>query len=258
MWVVSRTRADYLDFLERRHRPAHRGRTADRWAGFLLPHLRTDMRVLDLGCGPGSITRGLAGRVIGLDLHPLPIEDLPVVRGDAMVLPFPDQVFDALYLNAVLQHVDDAGALLREARRVARPGAVIGVGDADWGSRIMHPHDPLIVRGQQIQESVRGTGNVRVGRELRGLLTGAGFERIELAVEGRVVGSEAAAGHMAAFERGWFEAAEAVAHVTELGVSHPEEMEEVALAWTRWSADPGACATSLWFTAVGWCPPAAT
>ena len=257
MCTVSETRADYQDFLVRRHRPAHRGRTADRWAAFLLPHLRPDMRVLDLGCGPGSITAGLTGHVVGLDLHPAPVEGLALVGGDATVLPFPDRAFDALYLNAVLQHVEDARAVLREARRVARPGAVIGVGDADWGSRITHPHDPLLVRGQDIQEAVRETGNVRVGRELRGLLTDAGFERIEVAVEGRVVGSEVAASHMAAFERGWFEAAEVVAHVTELRISDPEEMAEVAVAWARWAADPAACATDLWFTALGWSPPSA-
>ena len=252
---LSSTRDDYHDFLVRRHRPAHRGRTADRWAAFLLPHLRADMRVLDLGCGPGTISAGLPGCVIGMDLHPLPLEDIAVVGGDAMVLPFRDESFDALYLNAILQHVEDAGAVMREAQRVARPGAVIGVGDADWGSRIMHPHDPLIERGQAIQEAVRDTGNVRVGRELRGLLTGASFERVELAVEGRVVGSEAAANHMAAFERGWFDAVEVVAHVSELRISDPEEMAEIALAWTRWAADPAACATDLWFTALGWSAP---
>ena len=257
MEPLSRTHDDYQDFLGRRHRPAHRGRTADRWAAFLLPHLREDMRVLDIGCGPGAIGAGLTGHVIGLDLHPVPAEGVTVVGGDAMTLPFTDDAFDALYVNAVLQHVDDARAVLREARRVARPGAVIGVGDADWGSRILHPYDPLIVRGHQIQEAVRATGNVRVGRELRGLLTDAGFERIEVAVEGRVVASEVAASHMAAFERSWFEAAEVVAHVTDLGISHPAELAEVADAWTRWSADPAACATDLWFTALGWSPASA-
>lgn len=110
---------------------------------------------------------------------------------------FATSAFDAIYVNAALQHVADAPAVLREARRVAKPGAVIGIGDTDWGTRIMHPHGPLLDRGQKIQESVRDTGNVRVGRELRGLRAGAGFEQIELAAEGRVVGSAVALQHMA-------------------------------------------------------------
>src|SRR5690348_16716096 len=59
------------------HAPAvvrqHAQRTAEEAAAFLLPELRPGMRLLDVGCGPGSITRGLAerlvpGQVIGLDL----------------------------------------------------------------------------------------------------------------------------------------------------------------------------------------------
>ncbi len=52
-----------------------RVRTAERFAAQLLPHLRPGMRLLDCGCGPGSITVGLAsvvapGEVVGVDLEP--------------------------------------------------------------------------------------------------------------------------------------------------------------------------------------------
>ena len=50
-------------------------RTASQEAAFFLPSLRPGIRVLDLGCGPGSITLGLAeavdpGEVVGVDLQP--------------------------------------------------------------------------------------------------------------------------------------------------------------------------------------------
>jgi SAM-dependent methyltransferase len=92
------TTSDEYDLLQsQRHRPAHARRTASRWAAHLLPHLRPEMRLLDLGCGPGSITKGLGTRSIGVDLAPVAVEGVPVVRGDGVALPFPDSVFDAIH-----------------------------------------------------------------------------------------------------------------------------------------------------------------
>src|SRR5215207_3754614 len=82
-------------------------RTATREAAFFLPHLRPGMRLLDVGCGPGSITLGLAaalapGEVVGVDLRPEPLAQaraeasrrgIANVRfevGSAYALPFPD------------------------------------------------------------------------------------------------------------------------------------------------------------------------
>src|SRR5215468_12319394 len=108
------------------HAPAtlqqHAQRTADEAAAFLLPHLRAGMKLLDVGCGPGSITRGLAerlapGQVVGLDLS---AETLAGARRDAMVrgvtnlqyqegsvydLPFPEASFDVVFTHQVLQHL---------------------------------------------------------------------------------------------------------------------------------------------------------
>lgn len=211
------------------------------------------MRILDLGCGPGSITRGLGPGTVGLDAHAVAIPGVPVVEGDGARLPFPDGSFDAVYANAVLQHVADAAVVVAEVRRVVRPGGVVGVGDVDWDARLLHPADPLLTRGQAIQEALRG-GDVRVGRRLRGLLTTAGFDRVELTVTGTAVGTAEAAAAAAAFEGAWFAAPEAVEHVTALGLSDPDEMAAVAEAWRRWGDDPAACSATCWFTALAWAP----
>lgn len=247
---------DYERYMRARHRPAHGRRTAERWAGFLLPHLRPGMRLLDLGCGPGSITAGLAAgrRAVGVDFAPMAIEAVPVAAADAAALPFPDACFDALYANALLQHVADPLAVLREARRVARPGAVIGVGDADWGGVLMHPADPALDRGQAIRAALRPGGEVRVGRRLRSLLTAAGFERCEASATGGGDGTADAARRLAAFEASWFVAPDVVALVAERGIADPDEMAAVAAAWTRWGEDPGAFAARFWVTALAWAP----
>ena len=96
------------------------------------------------------MTAGLAtavgprGLVVGVDLDPGPAP-LPLLRGDIHRLPFPDATFDAIFMCAVLQHVADP--LLRRCSRldrIARPGAVIGVADADWGSALIAPDDPWL------------------------------------------------------------------------------------------------------------------
>src|SRR5438093_13717614 len=112
------------------HAPAtlqqHAQRTADEAAAFLLPHLRPGMRLLDVGCGPGSITRGLAerlapGQVVGLDLSretlaaasqdaaARGLENLQYEEGSVYQLRFPDASFDVTYAHQVFQHLPEPG-----------------------------------------------------------------------------------------------------------------------------------------------------
>ncbi|MDQ3701746.1 MAG: class I SAM-dependent methyltransferase, partial [Chloroflexota bacterium] len=98
----------------------HAGRTAEREAAFFLRHLRSGMRVLDVGCGPGSITLGLAAavspaEVIGLDVEPGVIaraREAAVARGAGNVrfevgsaydLPYAEGSFDAVFAHTLLE-----------------------------------------------------------------------------------------------------------------------------------------------------------
>jgi ubiquinone/menaquinone biosynthesis C-methylase UbiE len=124
---------------------SHRWRTAENSAGYLLPHLRPGMRVLDVGCGPGTITRDFAalvgrqGEVVGIDSSPDVVAqaaeggDLPHVRfavGDALHLVAGDDTYDVVHAHQVLQHLTDPVAALREMARVCRPGGLVAVRDA--------------------------------------------------------------------------------------------------------------------------------
>src|SRR5271163_2855691 len=90
------------------------------------------MRVLDLACGPGLVTSAAAERralPVGLDFSSAMVAlaraDHPGIRfeeGDAEVLPFADETFDAVVANFGIHHVPDPIRALREARRVLRPG----------------------------------------------------------------------------------------------------------------------------------------
>ena len=104
---------------------AHSRRGAADSAAYLLAHLNAGMDLLDVGCGPASITADLAervapGRVVALDaaagaleaaratLHERGLsEQVEVTCGDVMALPFEDGSFDIVHAHQVLQHLVD-------------------------------------------------------------------------------------------------------------------------------------------------------
>ncbi|MDG4883773.1 class I SAM-dependent methyltransferase [Mesorhizobium sp. WSM4884] len=128
-------------------------------SAFFLPFLKPDMRLLDIGCGPGNITATLAvhvGAAVGIDIQPRSIAaanelvertrigNLSFREADMTALPFDDEAFDAVFFHAVLYHQDHPtlAGTLAEAKRVLRPGGLIATRDADVGGNILHPDLP--------------------------------------------------------------------------------------------------------------------
>jgi len=229
------------------------------------------MRLLDVGCGPGSITIGLAaavapGEAVGLDASNEAIasarrraaeEGCANARfdvADAYALPFEDATFDAAFMHAVLQHLRDPLAVLREVRRVLKPGGIIGVADADYDGSIIAPEDPLLHRGFAIDSELRAhtAGDVRVGKHLRELLHGAGFERTIASATAGADGSQEVTRFMGEFEAQRYGARAFIDYVTALGISTREEMEAISGAWRAWGEAPGAFWARFWCSAVGW------
>lgn len=244
----------YDEHLRRTHRPAHATRSVGSHASFFLPLLRPGDRLLDIGCGPASITIGLGeavgpdGTVVGIDLHPGPAP-VPLACADLHRLPFADGTFDAIFICAVLQHLRDPALALTEARRVCRDDAVIGVADADWGGVVLHPADPLLDRGHQILEQLRDGTSPRVGRRLRDLLHDAGFA--DAVCTARATGGGGPPWSFEGeFEAARFESAAVVDAVVGRGIATAAEMAEIATAWRRWSADPGSTMARHWFEAT--------
>ncbi len=170
-------------------------RTASQQAAFVLPFLGSGMNLLDVGCGPGTITIGLArtvfpGQVTGIDHDSLHIEAaraLAVERGvtnvtfqsgDALTLPFDDDTFDAAFENNVFTHLSKNAVLAaREVYRVLKPNGFFAVRDVDvdsvvWGNLTdsIKQLDRLLITWQKSRGS-----DVTLGKQLPAILREPGF-----------------------------------------------------------------------------------
>lgn len=157
--VARNGEARYTHGHERAVLQSHGERTAANSAAYLLPHLRPGMSVLDVGCGPGSITLDLAeivapGRVIGVDATDAPLaiarakaaergDSLTTFTcGDIMALDYPDHSFDVVHAHQVLQHLSNPIGAIREMIRVCMPSGIVAARDADYAGMFWYPELP--------------------------------------------------------------------------------------------------------------------
>ncbi|MFN0146661.1 MAG: class I SAM-dependent methyltransferase [Dehalococcoidia bacterium] len=257
---------------------AHSGalgrRTADSHAAFFMPHLRPGMRLLDAGCGPGSITVGLAravspAEVVGIDTDAAAIDAARTAARasgatnvqfevyDIHRLPFGPE-FDAVFCHAVLQHVPDPVRTLRALSRVMKPGAVIGVADADYDGSIIAPRSRVLARALRLSLRVRQSrgGDLQIGRSLRRYLAEAGFEGAAASATANTVGAAASAGLTAEWQARYLEAPEFARYVVANGWTDTTALADMAGAWRAWGSNPGAYWATFWCNAVAHSPSA--
>nr|WP_197717067.1 class I SAM-dependent methyltransferase [Glycomyces terrestris] len=237
---------------------SHSWRTAENSAAYLLPYLKTDHAILDIGCGPGTITADFAeiahdGQVTGVDfaagvltqaeaaaaergLHNTAFEQADVHR-----LRFEDDSFDIVHAHQVLQHVGDPVQALREMRRVAKPGGLIAVRDSDYAAFTWFPETKGLTDWLNLYERVAraGGGEPDAGRRLKSWALQAGFPEpaIEATSSTWTFSDEA--------DRTWWGdlwadrslhsdfATQALAgdHAT------PEQLQAISAAWKSWGQD---------------------
>ncbi|WP_125614724.1 methyltransferase domain-containing protein [Specibacter cremeus] len=173
---------------------SHASRTAQNSAAYLLPHLTHGLSVLDVGSGPGTITADFAqlvapGQVLGLDRAPEVVatateyaagrhlNNISFDIGDVYGLDFPDDTFDVVHAHQVLQHLSDPVEALREMRRVAKPGGVVAVRDADFHAMAWYPLLPELDEWMALYQELARHNNAQpdAGRRLLHWARAAGF-----------------------------------------------------------------------------------
>jgi ubiquinone/menaquinone biosynthesis C-methylase UbiE len=235
---------------------SHRWRTAENSASFLLPHLRRNMSVLDIGCGPGNITAGLArkvdhGSIIGIDISATVIElavseqahkapNLTFAVGDVYHLEFPDAHFDVVFAHQVLQHLARPVEALQEMRRVLKPGGQLAARDADFGAFVWFPHDPILDRWMVLYHELtaRNGAQADAGRNLKAWTRAAGFDSVVETSSNWTFQSDD--------ERAWWgglwadrvRESEFASQTLEYGLSDESELALIAEAFENWSKDP--------------------
>jgi ubiquinone/menaquinone biosynthesis C-methylase UbiE len=246
-------------------------RSADQHAAFLFPHLRPGMELLDCGCGPGSITVGLArvvapGRVVGIDKDASQVEAANVRLADQQVLhlrfetadiyalPFPDASFDAIYSNAVLVYLNDPLAALHELYRVLKPGGVIGIRNPAAEGRLFTADDPLLHHFWQIfRELNRDKGGIPgLGKQQRALLRQAGFVNPQASATYDCYGTAETTRYWGGFMAEFLREDDVIQQFVTQGLAERPELERMSQAWRVWGEQPDVMFMDAFCEAVGW------
>ncbi len=249
----------------------HAKRTADRAAAFFLPFIKPGARLLDVGCGPGSITAGLAQRVapgetIAIDPAPSVIETAKLLVnasaaehltfevGNIYEPRFGAETFDAVFAHQVLQHLSRPVDALRQMLSLLKLGGVLGVRDVDWGSTTFYPESDGIRRFLTLYYELarRNGGEANAGRYLRRWLREAGFS------ETRVTTTTVSYTDSVATQEWGDTYAERTLHsnladkAVEYGVATRSELNDIANAWRTWGRDPDALFCFTHTEVVAW------
>ncbi|OPF78487.1 SAM-dependent methyltransferase [Streptomyces antioxidans] len=236
---------------------SHTWRTAANSAAYLTGQLRPHMRILDIGCGPGTITADLAelvpqGQVTGVDAEGAVLERARAVaeeRGlanvsfavaDVHALDHPDDSFCVVHAHQVLQHVGDPVAALREMRRVCAPGGLVAVRDSDYATMTWYPSVPGLDGWLDLYRRVARAngGEPDAGRRLRSWALEAGFTDITSTATAWCYATEE--------ERAWWSglwadrtvASSYARLAVDGGHATEEELGSIAEAWRTWGEAP--------------------
>ncbi|MET4002311.1 ubiquinone/menaquinone biosynthesis C-methylase UbiE [Arthrobacter sp. UYCu511] len=236
---------------------SHMARTAENSAAYLIPHLTHGLSVLDVGSGPGTITADFArlvapGQAVGIDRSPEVVaaatalareqhlSNLSFEMGDVYKLNFPNDSFDVVHAHQVLQHLSDPVAALKEMRRVAKPGGIVAVRDADFHGMFWYPQLPEMEQWMSLYQQVarHNQAEPNAGRRLLHWVQAAGFTDI--------TPSSTTWLYATAEERTWLAgvwadrvtgstfAEQAIAY----GLADTATLQHISAAWRSWGSAP--------------------
>lgn len=237
---------------------SHTWRTAENSAAYLVPQLRPGMSLLDVGCGPGTITADLArlvapGRVVAIDtaegivaqaaelMAAQGLDNVVCEVGDVYDLGYDEGTFDVVHAHQVVQHVADPVGALAAMRRVCRTGGLVAVRDSDYAAFTFYPDVPGLADWSDLYHRLARAngGEPDAGRRLLSWARAAGFTEITPSAS---TWCFATPDDRAWWSGLWAErvttsamADQAIGH----GLATRADLDRLAAAWRTWGADPG-------------------
>ncbi|KAJ7919358.1 methyltransferase type 11 [Mycena leptocephala] len=241
---------------------SHSWRTAQNSCAYLLSSLTPNMHILDVGCGPGTITADLAkvvpeGHITGIERSAEDvlqnardeaaaqgITNVTYSIGDVLSLSFPDNSFDVVHAHQVLQHVSDPVLALKEMVRVAKPGGIVAARDTDFSAMTWYPESEGISLWHKTHMQVARSngGEPDCGRRLLSYALDAGIPR------NQITASASTWCYSTPEEVAWWSSSWAdrvlsstfASGALERGFVTQENLNEMSQAWRTWGEQPDA------------------
>ena len=159
--------------------------------------IQSGHNVLDLGCGPGSLSFGISGlvgetgMVHGVDINERFVsfsqekykdrKNISFQKIEDHQLPFESDSFDRVVCKNVLEYVPDLTLSLAEVKRVLKPSGKLHVIDSDWGFVIVEPW-PKETIVDFFEAAAPAFREPQIGRKLMGEMKKVGFQNVSVVI----------------------------------------------------------------------------
>lgn len=217
------------------------------------------MKILDVGCGPGSITISLAkevpnGHVTGVECVSDPLEGARILaqeqgvsnvtfqEGNIHALPFGDDTFDVVHAHQVLQHIENPVQAIQEMRRVVKKGGIVACRESaelSW-----YPDSVRIAKWREITERMQRAkgGHPHPGRMIHVWAREAGFEsgRVKRGAGAWCFGSDEERAYWGGSMEARARSSGFAKSVVEEGYAGPKDLEVIANGWKEFVDDKDA------------------
>jgi ubiquinone/menaquinone biosynthesis C-methylase UbiE len=173
----------------------------------LIPYIKPSLKILDVGCGPGTISVDLASRVpqgfvYAIDPSAEVIEkakkhaeekgitNIRFETGDIFNWKGLESVeegsFDVVHTHQVLQHLKDPLGALKEMKRLTKPGGIVAVRETDYQSFTWYPEVDGMREWSDLYITVakKLECDPNIGRRLHAIAMEAGFDRNDIETSG--------------------------------------------------------------------------